>query len=99
MTPEAANFHVVTRQLRACAQQDGFGALPDFHRVVGHQPMAANDEVQRAFALADAALSHYEHAEPENVEQHAVNQLAHHEAVFEDRRELRDGGGCGHLRP
>ena len=89
---EAADFHVMARQLRTAADDDRRGAPPDLDRVVGDEPMAAHDEVERAFALADAALPHHQHAEAEDVEEHAVDDLADGEAILEQRRELADRG-------
>ena len=71
-------------------------------RRLGHEPVAAADQVEGAFALADAALAGDEHAEAENVHQHGVQHLAFGEAVFEQRREPRDGDagqrGCVEYR-
>ena len=72
------------------------GAPPHLDGVVGHQAMAAPHQVERALALADAALADEEHAEAEDVEQHAVDDLADGEAVLEQRRELADRGGGRH---
>ena len=61
------------------------GAPPDFDGVVGHQPVAADDQVERAFALADAALAGDQHAEAEDVHQHGVDDGALGEPVLENR--------------
>ena len=50
------------------------GPAAQLDRVVGHQAMAADDEVERALALADAALADDEHAEAEDVHQDAVDR-------------------------
>ena len=71
MTPEPAQLHVMARQLGAGADENRLGAPAYLDRVVGDQPVAADDQVERALALADAALSGDEHAEPEDVDQHA----------------------------
>ena len=81
---------MVPRQLRAGADDVRLAAAPDLHRVVSHQPVAAHDEVERALALADAALADDQHAQPEDVHQHAVNHLAHGERVVEHAGELGD---------
>ena len=49
------------------------GAAPDFDGVVGDQPVAADDQVERALALADAALAGDQDAEAEDVHQHGVH--------------------------
>ena len=61
-------------RLRAAAQLDG---------VVGDEAMAAHDEVEGAFALADAALADDQDAEPENVHQYAVDHSARGEVGIE----------------
>ena len=40
--------------------------------VVGDEPVAAHDQVERGLALADAALAEQQHADAEHVDQHAV---------------------------
>ena len=54
---EAAQFHVMARQLRARADEDRLGPAPDFDGVVGDETVAADDQIERALALADAALA------------------------------------------
>ena len=93
ISAEAAHFHVVPRQLRAAADDDRRRAAPDLDGVVGDQPMSADDEVERALALADAALPHHEHAKAEDVEQHAVDHFADGEAILEQRGQLADRRG------
>ena len=70
---EPAQLHVMPRELRAGADQDRFGAPPDVDRVVGDQSMAADDQVEGTFALADAAVADDQHAEAENIHQHGVH--------------------------
>src|SRR5687767_13704257 len=65
---QAADLHVMARQLRARADQNGLGAPPHFHGVVGHETMAANNQIERALALTDTALTDDQHAESKNVE-------------------------------
>ena len=96
---EPANFHVMPRQLRTGANQNRLGAPPHFDGVVGDETMAAHDQIERAFALPDAALADDEHAKAKDVEQHAVQQLADDEAVFEDGGDLRHGDRRRHQRP
>ena len=48
----------ITNDSRAAAQLDG---------VVGHEAVAADDQIERALALADAALADDQHAEAEDV--------------------------------
>ena len=98
MTPEPSNLHVMARQFGARADQYRFRAPPYLHGVVGDETMAADDQIQRAFAFSDAALADDEDAEAENVEQHAMQQLASDEAVLEDGGDFRDGDRRRHQR-
>ena len=70
---KATKLHVMPRELRAGADQDRFCPTPDLDRVVGHQAMAADDQVQGAFALANAAVAGDQHAEAEEIHQHCVD--------------------------
>ena len=73
---EAAHLDVMPRQLGAGPDQDRLAAAPDLDGVVGDQPVAAADEVERALALADAALADDQDAQAEDVHQHAVRDAA-----------------------
>src|SRR5471030_235127 len=88
---EAAQLHVVARQLGARADEDRLLPAPDFDRVVRHQPVAADDQIERALALADAALAGNQHAEPQDVHQYRVNHRPFGERVLENRRKFGDG--------
>ena len=95
---QAAHFHVVTGQFGTRANDNRLGAPTDFHRVVGDQPVAADDQIQRALALADAAVTNDQDTQAEDVEQDAVDDLARREAILENGGELADGGGGRHRR-
>src|SRR5712691_4708971 len=95
---EAPQFHVIARQLGTGADQNGFGAAATLHRIVAHEPVRAHNQVQRALALADAALADDQHAEAEDVHQHRVHHRPLGEGVLENRRQLRDRGRSGHGR-
>ena len=88
--PEATHFHVMPRQLGACSDHRRLAAPAYFDRVVGDQAMAADDQIERALALADAAVSDDQDAQPENVHQHAVHHLANGERIVEERGDLGD---------
>ena len=92
---EAAQLHVMPRQLRTRADQNRLRAPPHLHRVVRDQAMAADDQVERALALADAALAGDEDAQTEHVHQHGVHDACARPAVLEHRRELGDRGRRG----
>src|SRR5204862_7188695 len=49
-----------------------------------------NDQVERAFALADRALARDQHAKPQNVHEDRVEHRAFRKRVFENRRQLGD---------
>ena len=68
--------------------EDRLRAAPHLDGVVGDQAMAADDQVERALALADAALAGDQHAEAEDVHQHAWIIVALGEAVLEHRGQL-----------
>ena len=85
---EAAQLHVVPRQLGARADEDRLLAAAHFHRVVGDEAVAAMNQIERALALADAALSGDEDAEAEDVHQHRVDHRPLGERVLEQRRQL-----------
>jgi hypothetical protein len=89
---ESAQLHVMAGQLRTGADQDRLLPAAHFDRVVGHQSMAADNEIQRAFALADAALARNQHAQPEDVHQHGVQNGSLGERILENRAQLRDRG-------
>ena len=83
---------MVAREFRARADEHGLRAAANLHRVVGHQPMAPHNQIERALAFADAALADDEHAEPEDVHQHRVQHRSLGQRVLENRRQLCDGG-------
>ena len=72
------------------------GAAAHLDRVVGDQAVAAGHQVERALALADAALPDQQHAQAEHVHEHAVHHLARGQVVLEDGGELADGHRRGH---
>ena len=86
---EPADLHVMPGQLRAAAEHERLGAAPQLHRVVGHQAVAADDQVERALALADAALPDHSTPSPEDVHQHAVERDARRQQIVEDPAEPR----------
>ncbi len=77
-----------------------FRGLPEDHArrapvaaddVVGHEAVAAHHELERALALADAALAEQESPHPEDVDEHTVQLQARREAVVEDGVQRVDG--------
>ncbi len=87
---QPADFHVVPRQLRAAPEQHRVGPPADLDRIVRDEPMAADDEVERALALADAALPHHQDAEAEDVEEHAMDHAPHRQVGLEAHSHPRD---------
>src|SRR4051812_22769966 len=70
--PDAPQFHVMARELGTCANQDGLGPPPDLNSVISHETLAADDQIERALALADAALADHQYAQTENIHQHCM---------------------------
>jgi hypothetical protein len=60
---EAAHLHVVLDQLRGPAHQHVARGAPHLHQIVGHQAVAAHDEIERRLRLPDAALAQRQHAD------------------------------------
>ena len=60
----------MARQFRAGADQHRLGPAPDFHGIIGDEAMPPHDQVERALALADAALADDQDAKSQDVEQH-----------------------------
>jgi hypothetical protein len=70
---EAAHFEEVLEQLRAARpSRTCRGDAGELDDVVGDQAVAARDEFQGEFALADAGIAGDEHAHAQHVHQHAV---------------------------
>ena len=83
--PDAADLHVVRRQLVPPADQHVVAAAGDLDHVVGHQAVAALDQVEHALALADARAADEEQADAVDVGQRAVQRGARRERLLDDR--------------
>ena len=71
-----------------------FGILADLDDVVGDEPVAALDEVERALALADPRVADEEDAHAVDVHEDAVHGRRGRELVLENARDrLDDDGG------
>ena len=86
---EAANFHVMANHASTRAEH-GIAFRPHMHDVVGDQAMAAHDEIERGFALADATLADHQHTDAEHVDQHAVNLRVRRQLVLQPMCDLVD---------
>ena len=73
---DAAHLQQVLQQLGAAALDRGLVDAVQVHRVVGHQAVAARDQLQPELALAQARLAGDHHAQPEDVHEHAVHRGA-----------------------
>ena len=73
---ETAYFEKVTDQRRTGAFQYFRSDMFQIDDVVGNQPVAARDEFQRQFALADACVALDEHAGAEHFEKYAMDRGA-----------------------
>src|SRR5688572_21179343 len=89
----------MARELRTGADQVGLAPPPHLDGIVGDETMAAHDEIERAFALADAAVTGDQYAQAEDVHQHAVDDFAHGKGVFEQHADFRDRHRRGDRRP
>ena len=106
-TPNRSRMLRMPRPRISMCSRRRSGALPTscprtaaahFHQVVGDEPVAAHDQVERALALADARLALDEHAETVEVEQHAVALLARGERLLKILGDGGDGGGADERR-
>ena len=84
---------MVLDDLAAGADHRVLGAPLHLDDVVGHQAVAAHDQVEGDLALADAALAEQEDADAEDVEQHAVHGGAGGELLLEEALDPLDEGG------
>ncbi len=84
------------RQLGAGSQDERLRAAAELDGVVGDQAMTTDHQIERTFALADPALPYHQDAEPQDVQQHAVDDAPGREVRIENggqaRHRLRRGG-------
>src|SRR2546423_12850115 len=85
--PDAADLHVVLRQLVAAADQDVVAAPRDVDDVVRDQAVAALHQVEHAFALADPRLAEEQQTHAEHVGERRVHAGAGREHVVQERLE------------
>mmetsp|Transcript_5514 Transcript_5514/g.13264 ORF Transcript_5514/g.13264 Transcript_5514/m.13264 type:complete len:375 (-) Transcript_5514:3130-4254(-) len=69
---DAAHFQQIEQQLRAAALDGGLGDAEEVDRIVSHEAMAAGDQLQAQFALAQARFAGQQHAQAQDVHEHAV---------------------------
>ena len=91
ISAQAAKLHVMARQLRTGPDQDRLRTPADLHRVVGDEPVPADDEVEGALAFPDAAVPCDHDAEAEDVHQHRVQDRPLCQRVLQERRQLGNG--------
>ena len=68
---DTPDLNVVADDLRGRAVQ-GVGNAANLHRVVGHQPVAALEQLDGGFAFADAGIADHQHPLAIDVHQDAV---------------------------
>ena len=73
-TPRPAHLEEVAQHRRAAPLHRLRADLLQLDHVVGHQAVAARDELERELALADRGVARDEHADLEHVEEHAVQR-------------------------
>ena len=81
---EPADLDVMAQELRRPAEDEPRRPPVAPDDVVGDEPVSAHDELERALALADAALSEQQNADAEHVDQHAVQLRLRRESVVEN---------------
>jgi hypothetical protein len=86
---DAAHFQQVLQQLGAAALDGGLVDAVQVHRVVGHQAVAARDQLQAQLALAQARFAGDHHAQAQDVHEHAVHRGTVGESAWTDRRAAR----------
>ena len=87
--PQPAQLHVMAGQVRRGPDEDVADAA-DLHHVVRDQPVAAVDEVQGTFRLADPALPHDQDAQAEDVDQDGVEVEAQGQPLLQEGGESLD---------
>ena len=87
---EAAHLDEVLQHGRAAALERAGRDARDLDHVVGHQAVAAADQLEPELALAYARFAGDEHAEAEHVHEHAVALGALGERLGEVARQLLD---------
>ena len=95
---QSADLHVLAGGIRRPAEHERCGAAAQLDGIISHETMAAHDQVERALALADAALSDHQDAEAEDVHQHAVDHGPRRQAAVEDGDQPGHGLRRGRLR-
>src|SRR2546423_3570957 len=95
---EAAYLHVLAQEVGRAPRQLSGARPPDFDEVVGHELVAAHDEVKRALGLPHPRLASDEDAQAVEVEQNAVARLTRRESFLQVLRDLRDGDGADERR-
>jgi hypothetical protein len=107
--PDAAHLEQVHQELRAAALERGLRHAVEVDRVVGHQAVAARDQLEAQFALAQTRLACEQHTHAEDVHEHPVpggalrevlSEVAPHHVDHVARRlgrgEQRDVGAITH---
>ena len=69
----AAHFQQVLQQIGAARFDGGLVDAVQVHRIVGHQAIAARDQLQAQLAFAQTRLARDQHAHAQNVHEHTVH--------------------------
>ncbi len=84
------DLHVVTDDLACSGSQEDVPAhAADLHRIVRHEPVAPLDQLEGRLALADAAVSHDQDADPEHLDQNTPCIVCCGAKMFESARSSR----------
>jgi hypothetical protein len=97
--PKPANLDVMAQKVRRLTEDHARRAPITANDIVRDQSVAANQELEGALALADAALSEEEYADPVHVHEHSMKLGLRGKSVVEHRMKGVDGAarpGIGH---
>ena len=83
--PDAADFHVMRRELVTAADEDVVAAAGHLHHVVRDEAVASLDQVEHALALPDSRPADEEQPDAVHVRERAVQRGARRERLFDDR--------------
>src|SRR5262249_26457245 len=95
---EPADLDVMPEQIGGSADDPGPAGPAALDHDVGDEAVAAEHELERALALADAALAKNEHAHPVDVDEDSVQRRGRSESIVEHGVERVDGAARSALR-
>ena len=94
---EASHLDVMAEQRGRLPEHHAGRLEVAFDDVVRHQPMASHHELEGALALADTALAQQQHADLEDVDEHAVDTRPRRQSFIEQAVDRGDRPGRSRL--